>query len=141
MNIYIKNAIFAIAGIITAVICIMVKAIPENIAGYVLIIAVLFICKGIGKIINEFSINLYKKKTKKYSDELRDSKVLDKSRSVTLLVDICSLIVVAMKPDWIGNPTFPVILICAILGWYILNIALFIYYDKNYVLDSSVLKK
>ena len=139
MNSYLKNVLFAGVGILVIIGCYIIPQIPASVAGYVVFFALLFVAKGVGKIINLFAMDIYKKKNPQDDVSVRDNIVINKSKTVTTVIVLTALVAVLMRPDLFGTPTTPVTLFIAILAWYIINIPVFLYQKKHLVVPMNKL--
>ncbi len=141
MNVYIKNVVYLLVALAGILVALFVPAIPSLYKGYIIFVALIVIARATGKLINHFFISLYLKKRKNAeTGEAREKNVRDKSVTVTLIIVFVFLVVATMRPQLFGNQSSLVLLSMAVFVWHIINIPVFIYYDKNLALTIKKLK-
>lgn len=131
-NVYVKNAFFALLGLVAILICKLVKTIPQGVAGYIIFIALLFVARGVGKIINELALSAYRRKNNVAATGAKATAVRNKSVTSALIIVLVLLALVTMKPALFGNPSNAIIFFCAFFFWHIIHIPVYIYCDKHY---------
>ena len=136
-NVYVKNAFFALLGIAAILVCRFVKAIPEIVSGYIVFIALLFVARGCGKIIDELALSAYRRKNNTEASTVKATAVRNKSVTVSLIIVLLLLALVTMKPALFGNPNNAVIFFCAFFFWHIIHIPVYIYCDKHYKMQIN----